>query len=176
MLYVPSLSANLLLVYQISHSGSGKTIEFTPDLVFMWDSMIGGIFAIGIVDLSTRLYSFSHFSPPLPEHDSPPLRERHMVQSGFLNLCVVPKTTVVTSLSPPLELFSIQQSSSSALPDPPAPFVKPPDAVVEDSTEDIHLLFDDSVCTPVIPLTGGIPFQDPRVYSFEHQFGLPVTP
>ena len=35
VLYVPSLSANLLSVYQISHSGSGKTVEFTPDLVFI---------------------------------------------------------------------------------------------------------------------------------------------
>ena len=35
VLYVPSLSANLLSVYQISHSGSKKTIEFIPDSVFI---------------------------------------------------------------------------------------------------------------------------------------------
>ena len=56
-----------------------------------------------------------------------------MVQSGFLNLCVVPEITIV-----------------------------------EGYIEDIHLLFDDSVSTPVIPLTLGIPFQVPRVYSFEY--------
>ncbi len=89
---------------------------------------------------------------------------------------MVPETTVVTTLPPPLELFSIQQSSSSALLDSSAPFIEPPSAVVEDSIEDIHLLFDDDVNTPVIPLTLGIPFQDPHVYSFEHQLGLPVTP
>ena len=89
---------------------------------------------------------------------------------------MLPETTVVTALPPPLELFSIQQSSSSALPDPPISFIETPGAVVEDSIEEIHLLFDDSVRTPVIPLTLRIPFQDPRVYSFEHQLGLPVTP
>ena len=35
VLYVPSLSVNLLLIYQISHSGFGKTLEFTLDLVFI---------------------------------------------------------------------------------------------------------------------------------------------
>ena len=39
VLYVPSLSANLLSVYQISHSGSGKTVVFTPDSFFIQDSM-----------------------------------------------------------------------------------------------------------------------------------------
>ena len=121
--------------------------------------MIGGIVSTGIVDLSTHLYSFSHFGPPLPKHDSPPLREHHVVQSSFLNLCVVPETTVVTTLPPSLELLSVQQSSSSKLPDPPAPFIEALGAIVEDSTEDIHLLFDDSVSTPVIPRTLGIPFR-----------------
>ena len=174
--YVPSLSANLLSVYQISHSGSGKIVELTPNLVFIWDSMIGGIVTTRIVDLSTRLYSFSHFGPPLLENESPPLREHHVVQSGCLNLYVVPKTTIVTTLPPPLEIFSVQQSSSLALPDPPTPFIEPLGVVVKDSTEEIHLLFDDSVCTLVIPLTLGIPFQDPHVYSFEHHLSLLVTP
>ena len=107
VLYIPSLSANLLSVYHISHSGSGKTVEFTLDLLFIRDSMTRGIVAIGTIDLSTYLYSFSHFGPPLLEHDSPPLREHHVVQSGFLNLCVVPETTIVTALPPSLELFSV---------------------------------------------------------------------
>ena len=106
LLYVPSLSVNLLSVYHISHSGSGKIVEFTPDSVFIWDSMTGGIFAIGIVDHSTCLYSFLQFGPPLPKHNSP-LREHHVVQLVCLKLCVVPKAVVVTTLSPPLELFSI---------------------------------------------------------------------
>ena len=35
VLYVPSLSTNLLLISYITHSGLGKTIEFTIDLVFI---------------------------------------------------------------------------------------------------------------------------------------------
>jgi hypothetical protein len=30
MMYYPSLSCNLLSVYQITHSGEGKTVEFSP--------------------------------------------------------------------------------------------------------------------------------------------------
>jgi hypothetical protein len=30
VLCVPSLSCNLLSIYQITHSGEGKTIEFSP--------------------------------------------------------------------------------------------------------------------------------------------------
>ena len=107
VLYVPSLSTNLLSVYKISHSGSRKIVKFTPDSVFIWDSMTRGIVAIGIVDFSTCLYSFSHFGPPLPEHNFPPLREHHVVQSGFLNLYLVVETTVVIALPPSLEIFSV---------------------------------------------------------------------
>ena len=53
-----------------------------------------------------------------------------------------------------------------------APFIKPLSALVDNSTEDIHLLFHDSVSTPTL----GIPFQDPHDFSFEHQLGLPVHP
>ena len=155
VLYVPSMSTNLLSVYQISHSGSGKTVEFTLDSIFIRDSMTRGIVATGTVDLSTRLYSFSHFGPPLPEHDSPPLREHHVVQSGFLNLCIVPEITTLTPTPHPVEVFSLQQDSSSALPDPPTPFFEPPGAFAADSTEYIHLLLRYSVSTPSL----GIPFQ-----------------
>ena len=110
--------------------------------------MTRDIVAIGIVDLSTCLYSFSHFGPPFTEHDYPPLREHHVVQPSFLNLYVVLETTIVTTHRSP----------------------------IEDSIEEIHLLSHENVCTPVTPLTLGIPFQDPHVYSFEHQLSLPVTP
>ena len=159
-MYVPSLSANLLLIYQITCSGSGKTVEFTADSAFIRDSVTGGIIATGTVDHSSRLYIFSHFGPPSPlsELSSPLSREHHVVQSGSLNLCVVPETRVVTATPLPEEYFSLQPDSSSALLDPPAPFIEPPGAVVEDSSEDTHLLSHDSVSTPIIPLALGIPF------------------
>ena len=37
VLCVPSLSCNLLLVYQITHSGEGKTVEFSPHQVVIKD-------------------------------------------------------------------------------------------------------------------------------------------
>lgn len=92
------------------------------------------------------------------------------MQSGHLNLCIVPKITILTITPHPIEVFSLQPNSS------PTPFIIPLGTFVEDSTEDIHLLFHDSVRAPVNPPTLGIPFQDPHVFSFEHQLGLPVSP
>jgi hypothetical protein len=37
VLCVPSLSCNLLSVYQITHSGEGKTIDFSPHQVVIKD-------------------------------------------------------------------------------------------------------------------------------------------
>ena len=37
VLCVPSISCNLLLVYQITHSGEGKTVTFTPHQVVIKD-------------------------------------------------------------------------------------------------------------------------------------------
>ena len=62
VLCVPILSCNLLFVYQITHSGDGKTVEFSPH-----DDVIKDlrdprqILATDIVDDSTRLYKFNNF-------------------------------------------------------------------------------------------------------------------
>ena len=37
VLFVPEISANLLSIYQIFHSGDGKTIEFSPNNVVVRD-------------------------------------------------------------------------------------------------------------------------------------------
>ena len=37
VLCVPNLSCNLLSVYQITHSGEGKSVLFTPHQVVIWD-------------------------------------------------------------------------------------------------------------------------------------------
>ena len=91
-----------------------------------------------------------------------------MVQSGYLNLCIVPEIPVLIATPHSVEGFSLLQDSTSTLPDPPTSFIEPPGALVADFIEDIH----DSVITPSL----GIPFQDPHTFSFEHQLGLPISP
>jgi hypothetical protein len=63
VLHVPSLSTNLLLIYQITHSGSRRKVEFTPDSVVIANISTGSQLAHGIADHSSRLYFFSHFVP-----------------------------------------------------------------------------------------------------------------
>jgi hypothetical protein len=62
VLCVPSLSCNLLSVYQITHSGKGKTVEFSPHQVAIKDLKDSKhVLATGIVDDITRLYNFGNF-------------------------------------------------------------------------------------------------------------------
>jgi hypothetical protein len=62
ILCVPSLSYNLLLLYQITHSGEGKTVEFSPHRVLIKDLKYHKhVLATRIVDDITRLYKFDKF-------------------------------------------------------------------------------------------------------------------
>jgi hypothetical protein len=62
VLCVPSLSCNLLSVYQISHSGEGKIVEFSPHQVVIKDLKDPKhVLATRIVDDITRLYKFDNF-------------------------------------------------------------------------------------------------------------------
>jgi hypothetical protein len=62
VLCVPSLSCNLLSIYQITHSGEGKTIEFSPHQVVIKDLKDPKhVLATGIVDDIIRLYKFDNF-------------------------------------------------------------------------------------------------------------------
>ena len=62
VLCVPTLSCNLLSVYQITHSGEGKIVEFSPHDVVIKDLRDPRqILATGIADDSTRLYKFNNF-------------------------------------------------------------------------------------------------------------------
>jgi hypothetical protein len=62
VLCVPSLSCNLLSVYQITHSGEGKTVEFSPHQVVIKDLKYPKhVLATRIVDNITRLYMFDKF-------------------------------------------------------------------------------------------------------------------
>ena len=73
VLCVPSFSSNLLSIYQITHSGTGNTIEFAQDSVHIRDRETCNIVATRTVDHSSHLYSFSHFGPssPLSKTHSP---------------------------------------------------------------------------------------------------------
>ena len=62
VLYVLDISMNLLSIYQICHSGSGKTVEFSPhDVVIrdLHDSEM--VVATGSVDFASCFYRFDGF-------------------------------------------------------------------------------------------------------------------
>jgi hypothetical protein len=62
VLCVLSLSCNLLLVYQITHLGEGKIIEFSPHQVVIKDLKdLKHVLATRIVDDITMLYNFDNF-------------------------------------------------------------------------------------------------------------------
>jgi hypothetical protein len=62
VLCVPSISCNLLSVYQITHSGEGETVEFSPHQVVIKDLRDPKhVLATGIFDDITRLYKFENF-------------------------------------------------------------------------------------------------------------------
>jgi hypothetical protein len=62
LLCVPSLSCNLLSVYQITHLGEGKTVEFSPQQVVIKDLKDPkNVLATGIAKYITRLYKFDNF-------------------------------------------------------------------------------------------------------------------
>jgi hypothetical protein len=61
--HVPSLSANIISIYQITHSISRRNLEFTLDYAVITNISIGSQFAHGIADHGSRLYLFSHFVP-----------------------------------------------------------------------------------------------------------------
>jgi hypothetical protein len=61
VLCVPNLSCNLLSVYQITHSGEGKTIEFSPHQVVIKNLKDPKhVLATRIPDDITRLYNFDN--------------------------------------------------------------------------------------------------------------------
>jgi hypothetical protein len=61
VLHVPKLSVNLLSIYQITHSGIGKRVEFTLDFVTISDIHDNYTIVVGEVNHQSRLYTFSKF-------------------------------------------------------------------------------------------------------------------
>ena len=55
VLYVPNLSSNLLLMYQITHIGDGHRVEFLPDSVQMHKVKDDSLVAVRKVNHDKRL-------------------------------------------------------------------------------------------------------------------------
>jgi hypothetical protein len=64
VLHVPKISANLLSVYHMKNSGTGKKFIFTPNVVDIYDMKTNYRVAIGEVNHQSRLYTFSKFIEP----------------------------------------------------------------------------------------------------------------
>ena len=63
VLYVPLLAANLLSIYQMTHTGFPKQVLFGPDSVDITNISTGEIVLKGIVDHASKASYFSHFMP-----------------------------------------------------------------------------------------------------------------
>ena len=61
VLYVLGLASNLLLVYQMTHTGSPKKVIFSPNDVEITEILNGNVIAKGVVDHTSKVYKFSHF-------------------------------------------------------------------------------------------------------------------
>jgi hypothetical protein len=64
VLHVPKLSVNLLSVYQMTNSGTGKKFVFTPNVLDIYDMKTNSKVATGEVNHQSRLYTFSEFIEP----------------------------------------------------------------------------------------------------------------
>jgi hypothetical protein len=53
---------NLLSIYHFSHLGSGKKVDFTPNLVIISNLSDGSKIVVGEVNHHFKLYTFSHFT------------------------------------------------------------------------------------------------------------------
>ena len=90
---VPSLAANLLSAYQMTHTSSPKRVIFAPDSVEIIDISTGNIIAKGAANHASKAYEFSHFLPFLePVHSQLPL------ERGGKNILSTP-FAVSTSIS-----------------------------------------------------------------------------
>ena len=62
-LYVPSLAADLLSVYQLTHTGSPKRVLFEPDIIDISYISSRKMIAKGVANHASKAYEFSHFFP-----------------------------------------------------------------------------------------------------------------
>ena len=60
-MYVPSLAANILSVYQMTHTGIPKRISFIPNDVEIPELSFEKLIATGLANDHAKAYGFSHF-------------------------------------------------------------------------------------------------------------------
>ena len=63
VLYVPSLVANVLSVYHMTHTSSPKQVVFGPDSVDILNISTRNIIAKGVAKHASKEYELSHFPP-----------------------------------------------------------------------------------------------------------------
>ena len=63
VLYVPGLVANLLSVYQMTHTRSPKKFIFSPNEVEISEILNDKVIAKCVVDHNSKVYKFSHLLP-----------------------------------------------------------------------------------------------------------------
>ena len=63
VLYVPSLVANFLFVYQMTHTGPPKQVVFGLDSVEITDISTGKTIVKGVVNHASKAYELSYFRP-----------------------------------------------------------------------------------------------------------------
>ena len=61
VLYVPSLAANILSVYQMTHIGIPKRVSFIPNHVEITKIASRKLIAKGLANHHAKAYEFSHF-------------------------------------------------------------------------------------------------------------------
>jgi hypothetical protein len=64
VLHVPKLFVNLLSMYHMTNSGTGKKVIFTPNFVDIYDMQTNSRVATSDVNHHSRLYTFSEFIEP----------------------------------------------------------------------------------------------------------------
>ena len=61
VLYVPYLAANILSVYQMTHTRMPKRVSFIPNDVEIIEIASGKLIAKGLANHHAKAYEFSHF-------------------------------------------------------------------------------------------------------------------
>ena len=80
VLHIPRLSVNLLSMYQMTHTSSGRIVEFSPDSMSIYGMLTNLNISFGKVNDLSHLHTFSDF---VPQSDSILLLRMQMKKVGF---------------------------------------------------------------------------------------------